>query len=178
MRIIYLVVFFDICDCIPRIWREPCRQEFNIIAKNQGCSRGESIVLADLVLFETESLQNTFHPFIKERMCFLHTNENYSIQMLGIFHITAFYIERSQRKCRPPKLPKTIHTLLENIRQLRCELEINTKPLPWRQLKARMANLDLCNKIFEDYLLYSLRIFLNAIKHNTLTTKKITRMCV
>jgi hypothetical protein len=52
MRYLYLSLFFIVCDCIPRIWREPCRQEFDTIDSNVGLSRNESLVLVDLVLFE------------------------------------------------------------------------------------------------------------------------------
>ena len=53
MRALLFLILLVVCDCIPRIWRQPCRQEYDIGVSNTGCSRKESLVLVDLVLFET-----------------------------------------------------------------------------------------------------------------------------
>lgn len=106
-------------------------------------------------------------------MCFLNSSENTSVQMLDVFHITAFYIARSQRKCRPYESLGSIYKVMELIRQLRCEISHKTRPWPWRQLKARISNVNLCNTIYEDYLVDSLRQFLYAFKNNTHTLNKI-----
>lgn len=98
-----------------------------------------------------------------------------SIQMLGIFHITAFYIERSRRRQSQPH--SNIRKLLELIRQLRCEIEINIRPLPWRHLKGRISMLDLSNVVFERYLLRELRAFLELFKNNTEVYDKIKKLC-
>ena len=107
-------------------------------------------------------------------MCFLNTSDNNSLQMLDVFHMTAFYIARSQRKCRPFASLDTIYRLMELIRQLRCEINNKTRPWPWRQLKTHVSNANLCNKVYEDYLVDSLRQFLYAFKNNTHTMNKIS----
>lgn len=161
MRLLYFFNFLVMCESIPRIWRDPCLKEFNVNVPNTGCSKKELFVLVDLVLFETNDSKEPFDIFVQSHMNFLNVD-------LATFHITAFYIKKSQQSCRPGQSLASIRKLLELIRKLRCEVEVGIRPIPWRHLKARIRGLDLCNKIFEEYLTHSLRNFLYEFKRKNM----------
>lgn len=103
-------------------------------------------------------------------MCFLNTDQINSIQMLGLFHMTAFYIEKSFRKLGINTLQ--IRKILNHIRRLRCEIEVNTRPFPWKKFKKDIKK-DFSNIIFQEYLVFSLNKFLYAFKNDTCVDDKL-----
>lgn len=178
MRFIYFTTFFIFCDCVPRTWLNPCLAE-TTSTKSTKSIKSRQIelgVLVDLILFETEDIKYGFDIFVHDRMCFLTTDNMNSVQMLGIFHATAFYINRLRRKYR---LNRSTSILLEIIRVLRCEIETGSglRPLSWKRLKAKIINVDMTNLIFEKYLIYSLRNFLYKFKNNVHLYEKIKKIC-
>lgn len=112
----------------------------------------------------------SFSGYVTKEMCFLNTDQMNSIQMLGLFHMAAFYIEKSYKKNGINTVQ--IKNILNHIRRLRCEIEGNTRPFPWKKFKVRIKK-EFENIIFQEYLVFSLNKFLYTFKNNTHVYDKI-----